>query len=175
MVETVGKTFGLTHSPIKAKISAGPATYSPDKLKTQNYRFTMKGKLEDVEFNANKYKPGPGNYNPDPAKLRNFKNRFGGKERFFTPSELLRRPGPGTYEQNYMKLKQTAPISGFGTLDRNGPAVKKYLVGPGSYATRHVIGTAFDGPRKSMGEALTFDAHMKETKMKPGPGEYNDD
>jgi hypothetical protein len=26
-----------------------------------------------------------------------------------------------------------------------------------------------------MGETLTFDARMKETKMKPGPGEYNQD
>lgn len=42
-------------------------------------------------------------------------------------------------------------------------------MGPGSYT----IGTGVEGPMKSMGATLTFDAKVKEAKMKPGPGQYN--
>ena len=115
----------MAHSPLKNKINVCPGAYSPDKLKTQDYRFSMRGKLENIEFNANKYKPGPGNYDPTPAKLRNIKSRFGTLERFFTPSELRKRPGPGAYDHTLVNLK-AAPKPGFGTLDRNGPAKKKY-------------------------------------------------
>ena len=99
----------------------------------------MGGKLEDLEFKKQKYKPGPGAH--DPSKRVDIPSmKFGSGQRSSLDTKTF-APGPGQYAQDTEKLRQTAPKFGFGTSTRQGEGKgKAYVPGPGNYATQTFTG-----------------------------------
>ena len=93
----------------------------------------MGGKLENLEFKKQNYKPGPGTHNPEKRKdIPSMK--FGSGMRSSLEGKSI-SPGPGNYAQNTESLKQAAPKFGFGSSTRD--ELKKLKVpGPGNYAAK---------------------------------------
>ena len=84
----------------------------------------MGGKLENLEFKKQEYKPGPGTHNPE--KRNDIPSmKFGSGMRSSLNAKSI-SPGPGNYEQNTESLKQAAPKFGFGSSTRD--EIKKMQV-----------------------------------------------
>lgn len=65
IVESQGKTMGAK-SPSKhqaGELGPGPSGYTYDKAKKDNVKFSMGGRLEDLDFKKKNFQPGPGTYN----------------------------------------------------------------------------------------------------------------
>ena len=80
-------------------------------------------------------------------------------------------PGPGNYAQDGLAHVKSAPKFGFGTSSRNDANNKLNGPGPGNYSMKNFTGDEM--PKFSMGTLNSFDPVKKESKSKPGPGNYS--
>ena len=130
----------------------------------------MGGKLKNLEFAKQIYKPGPGAHTPshrnDIATMvfgtgqRGSLENLGGKL----------SQGPGAYNDQSPRVLKTAPKFGFGTSSRQ--AQKRLDVpGPGNYQAKKFVGK--DLPAYSMAGLSTYSPERKEGAHKPGPGNYS--
>ena len=87
LIESSGKTFSkkLVTQSLKGELGNGPAMYSVDKPRKNDLRFSMAGRLEDLEFRKRNFAPGPGNYDLQNTQNKNHVNplrfSFGGEKR----------------------------------------------------------------------------------------------
>lgn len=155
----------------------GPGAYNlrkvdSDLLKTHSYKFGSEQKHKDPTFTYLK-NPGPGNYDFDRSKVTNAAPKFSfGKENRGTESELRpKTPGPGTYEAKPImgkdgpKLSMSfyRPISSVPNINNPGPGAYQPNLRNKHKSPEYKIGT-------SKREIVD-----KETRQKPGPGQYHPD
>lgn len=160
---------------LQGKLGPGPGGYSADKVKRNDYKYSMGAKLRDLEFEkGNMYKPGPGNYSPNKTQsIPSTKFGTGSRVEIGGGKESKFKPGPGTYEGNPDNTKTAAPKYGFGSSQRQASTGKLNVPGPGTYVSKNLIGA--DGPSQTMGAITEYKPHVKEQASKPGPGAYNPD
>ena len=150
------------------RLGPGPGGYAADKSKKNNLSYSMGGKLVDLDFKKQGYKPGPGTH--DPEKRHDIPSmKFGTGQRSELQGNSL-SPGPGGYEQDASRLQKTAPRFGFGTSTREEIKTKLKVPGPGNYNSKEFTGR--DLPSYSMGATMTYSPERKEQAFKPGPGSY---
>ena len=119
---------------------------------------SMGGKLENLEFKKQEYKPGPGTH--DPEKRNDIPSmKFGSGMRSSLDSKSI-SPGPGNYAQNTESLKTAAPKFGFGSSTREEVKTKLKVPGPGNYAAKDFTGK--DLPSYSMGAHTAYSPERKE-------------
>lgn len=116
----------------------------------------MGGKLEDIEFKKQMYKPGPGNNEAE--KRHDIPSmKFGSGQRSSLEVKTF-SPGPGAYTQEN-RTQKSAPRFGFGTSTRK-PGTKLNVPGPGNYASKTFTGREM--PSFSMGAISTYSPERKE-------------
>ena len=116
MVESPGKTMSkkLGTAKPQGSLGPGPAGHSQEKLKTDDLKYSMGGKLSDIPFAKQMYKPGPGQHDPMlPDDSR--KSQFPHENR---PAVEKVGPSPANYEQVPSPLKKKNPTFIIGTSDR---------------------------------------------------------
>jgi len=86
LIESSGKTFSkkLVTPSLKGELETVPrCTF--DKPRKNDMRFSMAGRLEDLEFRKRNFAPGPGNYDLQNTQNKNHVNplrfSFGGEKR----------------------------------------------------------------------------------------------
>ena len=137
--------------------------HSQDKLKTEDLKYSMGGKLADIPFSKQMYKPGPGQHDP--------KVHDGSRKPTF-PLESARAavekpgPAPNNYEQVPSSIKKKNPKYGVGTSDRFdirqhvGTLVSKDIVkypGPGTYGAENGF---YHPSSKSMASKLYYNLSL---------------
>ena len=153
-------------------LGTGPAAYNVDKKKTQNFAYSMGGKLQDLAFKTANFAPGPGTH--EPSRHNGSPNtKFGSGQRSSLDGgkETLGKPGPGQYQGSVDGIKNRSPKFGFGSGKRADMVSRLSVPGPGTYAAKAILG--MDGPSKTMASTLAFEPARKEQAYKPGPGSYD--
>ena len=173
MVEKVGKTMG---SRLRSSLDSGdanipgPGHYLQDKLKKEDYKFSMGAKLGEGFTKLNV--PGPGSY-AIPETIKEARSqRFGTGVRASLEAGPRNQPGPGQHSPEPTRVLKSSPRFGFGTdvrKDRN----KAFSPGPGTYALGNLIGA--EGKKNTMHSTIDYKPEKKENSYKPGPGQYNPD
>ena len=154
---------------LQGALGPGPGGYAVDKAKKKDFSYSMGGKLQDIAFSKQAYKPGPGTHSPE--KRNDIPSmRFGTGQRSDLGGKTY-SPGPGAYTGNNAVSQKSAPRFGFGTSTRNGATSKLNVPGPGNYLAKTFTGR--DLPSYSMGATITFSPERKEQKFRPGPGNYS--
>ena len=143
-------------------LGPGPGGYDSDKLKQQNYSYSMGSKLEDIEFKKRNFQPGPGNYEVKINKsIPSMKFGSGSRTSLDGGRESSFKPGPGAYAGDPTRIQKQSPKFGFGSSTRD--KLKTLSVpGPGNYASKTFTGR--DGPNFSMGALTTYQPKEKEEK-----------
>ena len=125
-------------------LGPGPGGYTVDKVKVQNYAYSMGSKLDDIEFGKQKYKPGPGNYEVMPrTSIPSMKFGTGSRTSLDGGKEMKSKPGPGAYSGEPHNIQKSSPKFGFGSSTREGFKTLN-VPGPGNYASKTFSGK--DGP-----------------------------
>jgi len=174
IVESQGKSMGMkTESKHRAgALGPGPGGYSADKMKQNNVKYSMAGKLRDIATDKKNFQPGPGTYNGKPSQsIPSMKFGSGERPSIDGKKENAVKPGPGAYSYKPETALKDAPKFGFGTGGREKGTSKLEVPGPGQYMSKTFVGR--DGPSLSMGAQNTFAPHKKEQAHKPGPGAYS--
>lgn len=126
-------------------------------------------------------KPGPGQYNTETKMLAKIKNEpafsvgSGKRSDLANLKEKLKIPGPGNYstlDDSY--VRKSMPKYGFGTSTRDESKDRSRTslnVGPGSYENKTFVG--FEGRKNSIAQRCVTDYLVKESRNKPGPGQYD--
>jgi len=138
--------------------------HSQEKLKAGDLKYSMGGKLTDIPFAKQMYKPGPGQHDP---KIHNgsMKSSFPHAAR---PAVEKVGPSPSEYEGLPSSIKKKNPKYGIGTGDRLdirehvGTLVSKDIrkyPGPGNYGGENGM---YQANSKSMSPKLLHDPHGKE-------------
>jgi len=163
VIESPGKTFSkkLYSSHYKGMLGTGPAAYNVDKKKTQNFSYSMGGKLQDLAFKTANFAPGPGTHEPS-IHNGSPNTKFGSGQRSSLDGgkETLGKPGPGQYQGSVDGIKNRSPKFGFGSGKLADMVSRLSVPGPGTYAAKAILG--MDGPSKTMASTLAFEPTRKE-------------
>lgn len=177
MIETTGRSIGKKFSTIdqRGRLGNGPGAYNANTARNHNIRYSMGTKLDDIIAKHKRSLPGPGNYD-----IRAYNStadiKFGTSDRGslegFAKSKGA-EPGPGHYksEMNLASLRHRhEPAYSMGKGAR-GKWEDRAKPGPGQYASHSLLGLGNNG--KSMASLSKYDAHHKESALKPGPGTHS--
>lgn len=95
----------------------GPGAYDGEKLKRENFAYSIGKKLSDG--GSKKNSPGPGNYETRASLEGAPTTKFGTSQRVGFGSDKKGFPGPGEHSPDAAKVLKAAPKYGFGSENRN--------------------------------------------------------
>jgi len=152
----------------------GPGTYNlrkvdSDLLKPNSIRFGTEKKHKDVNFTYMK-NPGPGNYDHDKNKVIASAPKFSFGKEDRGDNKRPKTPGPGQYEAKKI-MGNDGPKIGM-SFYRPLSSVSNKSPGPGEYQPK--LNYLTKAPEYKIGTSQRVIVD-KETRLKPGPGQYHPD
>ncbi len=153
----------------------GPGTYNirkndNDFIRPHSYKFGHEKKHKEPDFTYLK-SPGPGTYNFDNIVVSQAMPKFSFGKEDRGNNTRPKTPGPGTYEAKKVMGNDGPKISISNIRPNTG--FKNENPGPGTYLPSTSF-TKSKSPEYKIGTSKR-EIVDKETKMKPGPGTYNQD